>query len=85
VDFGIFVEHRNDGKAPGMTKKPDAIIVGAGPAGLAWAATMRSAGLNVVVLEKADRVGAVWRRHYAANRGNCQGLCRKVAASWRGA
>jgi cation diffusion facilitator CzcD-associated flavoprotein CzcO len=42
----------------------DAIIVGAGPAGLACAATMRAAGLNVTVLEKADAVGAVWRRHY---------------------
>ena len=47
-----------------MTPSPDAIIVGAGPAGLACAATMRAAGLNVTVLEKADCVGAVWRRHY---------------------
>ena len=45
-------------------RSPDAIIVGAGPAGLACAATMRAAGLNVTVLEKADAVGAVWRRHY---------------------
>ncbi len=42
----------------------DAIIVGAGPAGLACAVTMRAAGLEVTVLEKADSVGAVWRRHY---------------------
>ncbi len=42
----------------------DAIIVGAGPAGLACAVTMRAAGLGVTVLEKADSVGAVWRRHY---------------------
>jgi pyridine nucleotide-disulfide oxidoreductase len=42
----------------------DAIIVGAGPAGLACAVTMRTAGLDVTVLEKADNVGAVWRRHY---------------------
>src|SRR4030088_3260731 len=47
-----------------MTETPDAIIVGAGPAGLACAMTMRGAGLNVTVLEKADNVGAVWRRHY---------------------
>jgi cation diffusion facilitator CzcD-associated flavoprotein CzcO len=47
-----------------MTSNPDAIIVGAGPAGLACAATMSAAGLDVVVLEKADKVGAVWRRHY---------------------
>src|ERR1700726_667967 len=47
-----------------MTSVPDAIIVGAGPAGLACAATMRAAGLAVTVLEKAGNVGSVWRRHY---------------------
>ena len=47
-----------------MTSNPDAIIVGAGPAGLACAVTMRRAGLNVTVLEKAGHVGAIWRRHY---------------------
>jgi cation diffusion facilitator CzcD-associated flavoprotein CzcO len=47
-----------------MTSNPDAIIVGAGPAGLACAVTMRAAGLKVAVLEKAGNVGAVWRRHY---------------------
>ena len=45
-------------------RNADAIIVGAGPAGLACAVTMRSAGFNATVLEKADAVGAVWRRHY---------------------
>ena len=40
-------------------RNPDAIIVGAGPAGLACAATMRAAGLNVTVFEKADNVGSV--------------------------
>ena len=47
-----------------MLPKPDVLIIGAGPAGLACAATMGAAGLGVVVLEKADSVGAAWRRHY---------------------
>jgi cation diffusion facilitator CzcD-associated flavoprotein CzcO len=47
-----------------MTSGPDAIIVGAGPARLTCAMTMRAAGLDAIVLEKAGNVGAVWRRHY---------------------
>jgi len=47
-----------------MVSNPDAIIVGAGPAGLACAGTMRAAGLDVMVFEKAGDVGAAWRRHY---------------------
>ena len=47
-----------------MTSNPDAVIIGAGPAGLACAVTLRAAGLDATVLEKADHVGAVWRRHY---------------------
>jgi cation diffusion facilitator CzcD-associated flavoprotein CzcO len=47
-----------------MIPNPDVIIVGAGPAGLACAGTMRAAGLDVTVFEKAGDVGAAWRRHY---------------------
>ncbi len=39
-------------------------MLGAGPAGLACAAALRSKGLESVVLEKADHVGAAWRGHY---------------------
>ena len=47
-----------------MARACDAIVVGAGPAGLAAAACMRVRGLNPVILEKSDSVGSVWRRHY---------------------
>src|SRR5689334_11266876 len=47
-----------------MTPGTSAVIVGAGPAGLACAATLRAAGLSVAVLERADTVGSAWRRHY---------------------
>ncbi len=47
-----------------VTGNPDAIIIGAGPAGLACAMTMRAAGLNAIVFEQADSVGSAWRRHY---------------------
>jgi cation diffusion facilitator CzcD-associated flavoprotein CzcO len=47
-----------------MGNSCDAIIIGAGPAGLAAAAALRARGLNAVILEKSDAVGAVWRRHY---------------------
>ncbi len=43
---------------------PDAIIVGAGPAGLACAVMMREAGIDCLMLDKAGAVGTVWRRHY---------------------
>ena len=42
----------------------EAIVVGAGPAGLAAAQRLRSGGLKPVILEKSGEVGAAWRRHY---------------------
>jgi cation diffusion facilitator CzcD-associated flavoprotein CzcO len=47
-----------------MVDMLDAIIIGAGPAGLATAAALRARGLDAAILEKSDAVGAVWRRHY---------------------
>jgi len=47
-----------------MANSCDAIIIGAGPAGLATAAAFQARGLDAAILEKSDAVGAVWRRHY---------------------
>ncbi len=40
------------------------LVVGAGPAGLASAKTLREAGHRVEVIDKSDRVGSSWRSHY---------------------
>ncbi len=47
-----------------MANACDAVIIGAGPAGLAAGACLKAQGLDVVILEKSDAVAPVWRRHY---------------------
>lgn len=42
----------------------EAIVVGAGPGGLAVAAALKRVGIPAVVLERAGTVGASWRSHY---------------------
>ncbi|MFJ3825889.1 flavin-containing monooxygenase [Streptomyces nodosus] len=39
-------------------------VIGGGPGGLAAAYALRARGVRAVVLERSDRVGASWRRHY---------------------
>lgn len=48
----------------------DAIVCGAGAAGLASAAMLRRAGVETVVIERSDQVGASWRSRYSALRLN---------------
>lgn len=42
----------------------EAIVIGAGPAGLAAAAELQKVGYTVVVIDKADQVGDSWSHHY---------------------
>lgn len=42
----------------------DAVVIGAGPGGLAAAAELKRVGVAAVVLDKADRVGSSWASHY---------------------
>ncbi len=42
----------------------DALIIGAGPAGLAVAGCLVQRGLQPLVIDKAHHVGAAWRGHY---------------------
>jgi putative flavoprotein involved in K+ transport len=42
----------------------DAAVIGAGPAGLATAAMLRKRGVDAVVIDRAEAVGASWRGHY---------------------
>ena len=46
----------------------DALVIGAGPAGLATAAMLKRAGLVPRLFEQSDRVGVSWHRHYAGLR-----------------
>ncbi|MER6413198.1 flavin-containing monooxygenase [Streptomyces humidus] len=39
-------------------------VIGGGPGGLATAYALRALGIRAVVVERADAVGASWRRHY---------------------
>ena len=51
----------------------DAVICGAGAAGLAAGAALRRAGADVVVLERSGQVAASWRTRYPALRLNTPG------------
>ena len=42
----------------------EALVIGAGPAGLSAAATLRKQGVDALVLERSEDVGASWRGHY---------------------
>lgn len=41
-----------------------AIVIGAGPTGLAVAACLKDAGAEAIILEREETVGSSWRSHY---------------------
>jgi len=43
---------------------PEAVVIGAGPGGLAAAAMLQRGGVETVVVDRADAVGSAWRAHY---------------------
>src|SRR4029453_14826466 len=45
-------------------ERREAVVIGAGPAGLSAAAMLRKRGVQAVVVDRADAVGASWRGHY---------------------
>jgi indole-3-pyruvate monooxygenase len=42
----------------------DTIVIGAGPAGLAVGACLKRAGIQSLILEQTDKMGAGWYKHY---------------------
>jgi putative flavoprotein involved in K+ transport len=52
----------------------EAIVLGAGTAGLAAAAALRGVGVEAIVLEQTDKVGASWRTRYDGLRLNTSGF-----------
>lgn len=45
-------------------RNEDIVVIGAGPAGLAAAASLRRAGLPHLVIDRAHDVAASWKQHY---------------------
>lgn len=43
---------------------PEAVVVGAGPGGLAAAAMLQRGGVSTLVVDRAETVGSAWRGHY---------------------
>ena len=54
----------NIAKSQRLGRQPRVVIVGAGMSGILSAIRVREMGVeNIVVLEKADRVGGTWREN----------------------
>ncbi|MGH2723845.1 MAG: flavin-containing monooxygenase [Actinomycetota bacterium] len=45
-------------------RRTKALVIGAGPAGLAAGAMLRRAGIETLLVDRGDDIGEGWRRHY---------------------
>ena len=61
-----------------MTGKPDAVVVGAGPNGLAAALRLSAAGLRVQLVERAQRPGGGMRTEELTRPGYAHDVCSTV-------
>jgi cation diffusion facilitator CzcD-associated flavoprotein CzcO len=57
-------KHQRDKEQSFDDRDPEVIIIGGGHSGLMLAARLRQMGVDVLVIEKAKRVGDNWRRRY---------------------
>jgi NADPH-dependent 2,4-dienoyl-CoA reductase/sulfur reductase-like enzyme len=62
VDGRTLVEEQAS-SAPALTRER-VVVVGGGPAGLAVGAVLKSKGVDALVLERADEIGASSKAHY---------------------
>ena len=61
-----------------MNGRPDAVVVGSGPNGLAAALRLSAAGLRVQVVERADRPGGGMRTEELTRPGYAHDVCSTV-------
>lgn len=62
VDSEIRTEGRRHSGTSSVRER--VVIVGGGPAGLAVATVLKSKGVDALVLDQADEIGASWKAHY---------------------
>ena len=67
----------------GLGGRPDAVVVGAGPNGLAGALRLAAAGLRVQVVERADRPGGGLRTEELTRPGYRHDMCSTVQSDGR--
>jgi putative flavoprotein involved in K+ transport len=66
---------------PASAETAQVIVVGAGPAGLAAAATLRRASVAVIVLERSPAIAWAWRGRYDRLRLNTSRLTSRLGAT----